>query len=111
RRGHRRHGQDVLRLLVATTATVLLAATGAHAVEDEPRGAGSVFDYEFLAGAGAETAALTTQRADSDGCLLHAPYDEACVDGSACWINDPAAVQDPRKLDGAPRPKRDDHVA
>lgn len=43
-------------------------------------------------------------------CDLEAPYDELCIGTSACWMNDPAAVQDPSELEGVPKPSPDSHV-
>lgn len=107
----------MLRLIAGTAVASLLMATAAHAAHGDRPGASSTADYEFLGGAAAETIALASpefaESADAaeQECALHAPYDDACVDGSACWVNDPAAVQDPRRLAGVPRPRRDDHVA
>ncbi|WP_313406268.1 hypothetical protein [Aeromicrobium sp.] len=104
----------MLRLLPATLVTVitfLLLAAAAHAAHGDRPGAGSAADYEFLGGTGAETIALAAPHRTDQECDLHAPYDDSCVGASACWVNDPAAVQDPRRLAGVPRPRRGDHVA
>lgn len=100
----------MLRLLATVLIAVLVTVSAAHVAHADRQGAGSAADYEFLAGAQADTMALAAPQADGD-CQLVAPYDEACVDGSACWVNDPAAVQNPRQLADVPRPRRDDRVA
>jgi len=43
-------------------------------------------------------------------CEFSGQYNEICVGTSACWINDPAEVQEPKELEGVPRPNPDDHV-
>ena len=43
-------------------------------------------------------------------CKLDAEYDDLCLDKDACWMNDPAAVQDPKELEGTPKPEPDSHV-
>lgn len=43
-------------------------------------------------------------------CTLEAPYDEFCQGTSACWGNNPAAVQDPKELKDVPKPSEDAHV-
>lgn len=42
--------------------------------------------------------------------LDEAPYTEFCSGTSACWGNDPAAVQKPKELEGVPKPEEDSHV-
>src|SRR5690606_34686552 len=59
-RGHRRHGQDMLRLIAGTAVASLLMATAAHAAHGDRPGASSTADYEFLGGAAAETMALAS---------------------------------------------------
>ncbi|MDP9820593.1 hypothetical protein [Nocardioides massiliensis] len=43
--------------------------------------------------------------------LTQSPYNEFCEGTSACWGNNPAAVQEPRELEGVPQPSEDAHVA
>lgn len=43
-------------------------------------------------------------------CELKAPYDDLCIGDDACWMNDPAAVQDPKELEGTPKPNEDSYV-
>lgn len=94
----------MLRLIgsAAAAATLVVVAPSATA---GPRNAGSAADYEFLAGP--DTASV--QAVPAGDCTLHGPYTDACVGDSACWINDPAAVQDPHQLERK-RPRADDHV-
>jgi len=43
-------------------------------------------------------------------CDLRDGYDELCIDEDACWMNDPAAVQDPEELRDTPKPSEDSYV-
>jgi len=67
-----------------------------------PDAAGSAIDYENLV---AGTAARTART-----CTFRGPFDDTCLGESACWVNDPAAVQDPEGRTDEERPKRDDHL-
>jgi len=96
----------VLRPLAAAVLTTACLAVVAPSASAGSRGAGSAADYEFMTDAGT---AAATQPSASGECTLHGPYADACVDGSACWINDPAAVQDPAELTTR-RPRQGDHV-
>lgn len=65
-------------------------------------GSGSPVDYEnLLARAPAETTGT---------CTFRGPFDDTCLGESACWVNDPAAVQDPDEVTDVERPRRDDHL-
>lgn len=43
-------------------------------------------------------------------CDFEGIYNDLCVVKDACFINDPAAVQNPKELEGRPPPKPDSHV-
>lgn len=43
-------------------------------------------------------------------CDLEAPFDDLCIGSDACWMNDPAAVQNPDELADVPKPKDDSYV-
>lgn len=47
---------------------------------------------------------------ETPACDLEAPFDELCIGTAACWMNDPAAVQDPSELEDVPKPNPDSHV-
>jgi len=90
----------VLRLIgAAVLATACLAA--APSATADHRGAGSALDYELHA----EHAHVDA----ADTCSARGYYDDRCVGESACWVNDPAAVQDVAVLADQPR-RRGDHV-
>lgn len=43
-------------------------------------------------------------------CDLEGQYSDLCIGQDACWMNDPAAVQDPEELKDTPKPNEDSHV-
>lgn len=66
-------------------------------------GVGSGIDYESLDAAEPASGAAHT-------CTFRGPFDDTCMGESACWVNDPAAVQDPEGRTDVERPERDDHL-
>src|SRR5690606_30637861 len=108
-----RHGQDMLRLIgAALLALAFLVAAPSTAYADD--GEGSAIDYENVGGNNENEDGDSGNESDSGGnkpaCTFQGQYNEICVGTSACWINDPAEVQDPKELEGVERPSEDDHV-
>lgn len=107
------HGLVVAVLL--STALAGVAATSAQAGEcpyvDETTGK-LVYSCE---GGGSTDPGSGDGGGDSGGgptCdKSKAPYTEFCDGTAACWGNNPAAVKDPKELEGTPKPDEDANVA
>lgn len=111
----RRAIRGFLAAMLLSTALVGFAATSAQAAEcpyvDEATGeivytceeGGGDGDPETGGGGGSESG----PKCD----LSESPYTEFCDGTSACWGNNPAAVEDPKELKDTPKPDEDANVA
>lgn len=108
----------VVALVVALLTAIMVVSTGgpaaaAKCVAGEMRLVDGKLTYvctQYEGGGTTPGGGGTGSGPAEPACDLQAPYDELCIGTAACWMNDPAAVQDPKELEGTPKPNPDSHV-